>query len=100
MQTFTAAEKGTYLNFLRVKMGKITKAERRYIDRAEEHVRAYAEALADVGVINDQERDDLYDQAKNAAEDRVRHFLEAEQAGRQAQQDIASLEVGAALKHQ
>lgn len=80
MPTYTPAEKAVYLNILRIKLVKIGRTERRYIDRAEEHARAYAEALSDVGVISDDERDDLYEVAKNAAEDRVRHFRAAEQA--------------------
>lgn len=98
MPTFTTAEKNTYLNLLRIKLGKIASVERRYIDRAEEHVRAYAEALADVGVISEDERDDLYDRAKHAAEDRVRTFLDTERAGLQAHRDSAALEVQATRK--
>lgn len=67
------------LNILRIKIGKIGKAERRYIDRREENARAYAEALADASIITDDERDALYDQAQVAAEAAVRVFKAAEQ---------------------
>lgn len=73
-------QKNTLLNILRIKIGRIGKAERRYIDRRQEHALAYAEALADVNIITDDERDDLYELANKAAEDRAREFLAAEKA--------------------
>lgn len=79
MTSTAIAPKATFLNLLRVKLSKIARVERRYIDRAEEHVRAYAEALADVNVITDDERDEFYEQAKQAAEDAVRAYKAAEQ---------------------
>ncbi|WP_137808369.1 hypothetical protein [Pseudomonas sp. G(2018)] len=80
MSTTTTAPKATFLNILRIKLTKIGRTERRYIDRAEENVRAYAEALADANIITDDERDELYDKAKDAAEAAVRAFKDAEQA--------------------
>jgi hypothetical protein len=80
MPTTSTAPKTTFLNILRIKLTKISRAERRYIDRAEENVRAYAEALADANIITDDERDELYDKAKEAAEAAVRAFKAAEQA--------------------
>ncbi|MNJ41090.1 hypothetical protein D3C77_360010 [compost metagenome] len=79
MTSTATAPKATFLNILRVKLSKIGRAERRYIDRAEEHVRAYAEALADANIITDDERDEFYEQAKQAAEDAVRAYKAAEQ---------------------
>jgi hypothetical protein len=72
------APKATFLNLLRVKLSKIARAERRYIDRAEEHVRAYAEGLADANILTDDERDEFYELAKQAAEDAVRAYKAAE----------------------
>ncbi|MGZ0787626.1 hypothetical protein ACXM5X_32310 [Pseudomonas saponiphila] len=80
MTSTSTAQKNALLNILRIKIAKIGKAERRYIDRREENVRAYAEALADVNIITDDERDELYDKAKDAAEAAVRAFMAAEQA--------------------
>lgn len=80
MTSTTIPPKGTLLNLLRIKINKIARAERRYIDRAEEHVRAYAEALADANIITDDERDEFYDLAKQAAEDAVRAYKAADQA--------------------
>lgn len=80
MISTSTAQKNAVLNILRIKIAKIGKAERRYIDRREENVRAYAEALADVNIITDDERDELYDKAKDAAEAAVRAFMAAEQA--------------------
>ncbi|NMZ14642.1 hypothetical protein HBO07_25550 [Pseudomonas proteolytica] len=72
MITVTAAQKAALLNILRLKIDKIGKGERRYIDRREENARAYAEALADANIITDDERDELYDKAQAAAEASVR----------------------------
>lgn len=80
MTSTTTAKKAALLNILRIKIDKIGKAERRYIDRREENVRAYAEALADANIITDDERDELYEKAKEAAEAAVRAFKAAEQA--------------------
>lgn len=80
MTSTTIPPKGTFLNLLRIKINNIARAERRYIDRAEEHVRAYAEALADANIITDDERDEFYDVAKQAAEDAVRAYKAAEKA--------------------
>jgi hypothetical protein len=80
MTDTSLAQKNALLNILRIKINKIGKAERRYIDRREEHARAYAEALADANIITEDERDDLYEQAQKAAEDRVLEFKAAEQA--------------------
>ncbi|MHC8403519.1 hypothetical protein ACYZTX_29870 [Pseudomonas sp. MDT1-17] len=80
MTSTKIAPKTTFLNYLRIKINKIARTERRYIDRAEEHVRAYAEALADANIITDDERDEFYEMAKQAAEDAVRAFKTAEQA--------------------
>lgn len=55
-------------------------ANRQYIDRTEEHARAYAEALYDVSAITETERLTLLDDAREAAEARVREFRAAEQA--------------------
>lgn len=79
MTSAATAPKATFLNLVRVKLSKIARVERRYIDRAEEHVRAYAEALADANVITDDERDELYERAKQAAEDAVRAYNSGEQ---------------------
>ncbi|MEZ7174669.1 hypothetical protein QVM52_04630 [Pseudomonas mosselii] len=73
----TAAQKAALLNILRIKVEKIGKGERRYIDRREENARAYAEALADANIITDDERDELYDKAKTAAEAAVRTHIGA-----------------------
>ncbi|MBC3410068.1 hypothetical protein HU720_01955 [Pseudomonas sp. SWRI51] len=70
--TASAAQRGALLNILRIKVEKIGKGERRYIDRREENARAYAEALADANIITDDERDELYEKAQKAAEDSVR----------------------------
>lgn len=78
MTSTPTAPKATFLNLLRVKLSKIARAERRYIDRAEEHVRAYAEALADANILTDDERDEFYELAKQAAEDAVRAYKAAE----------------------
>lgn len=78
MTNTTTAQKNALLNILRIKIDKIGKAERRYIDRREENARAYAEALADANIITDDERDELYDKAKDAAEAAVRAFKAAE----------------------
>lgn len=51
-----------------------------FIDRTEEHARAYAEALYDVAAITETERLTLLDDAREAAEARVREFRAAEQA--------------------
>lgn len=79
MSSTATAPKATYLNLVRIKLSKIARAERRYIDRAEEHVRAYAEALADANIITDDERDEFYDLARQAAESAVRVYKSAEQ---------------------
>lgn len=80
MTSTNTVQKAALLNILRIKIAKIGKAERRYIDRREEHVRAYAEALADANIITDDERDEFYEVAKQAAEDAVRAYKAAEQA--------------------
>ncbi|MBX7274420.1 hypothetical protein K2E95_00195 [Pseudomonas sp. ERGC3:01] len=58
----------------------IAKIDRPYIDRTEEHARAYAEALYDVAAITETERLTLLDDAREAAEARVREFKERERA--------------------
>lgn len=72
MITVSPVQKAALLNILRIKIDKIGKGERRYIDRREENARAYAEALADANIITDDERDELYDKAQAAAEEAVR----------------------------
>lgn len=79
MTSTRTAPKATFLNLLRVKLSKIARIERRYIDRAEEHVRAYAEALADANILTDDERDEFYELAKQAAEDAVRAYKAVKQ---------------------
>jgi hypothetical protein len=61
MTVSAEARKNACLNVIRLKIHKISRCERRYIDRHEEHVRAYVEALADVEVITDEERDEFYE---------------------------------------
>ncbi|WP_411566830.1 hypothetical protein ACLIN3_27355 (plasmid) [Pseudomonas orientalis] len=78
MPTYTDREKTLYLNQARRKVLAITKASRLFIDRTEEYARAYAEALCDVAAIDDRERLTLWDEAREAAEARVREFIEAE----------------------
>lgn len=80
MPTYTDNEKLLYLNQARRKVLAITKIDRQYIDRAEEHARAYAEALYDVAAITETERLTLLDDAREAAEARVREFKERERA--------------------
>jgi len=80
MPTYTDQEKTLYLNQARRKVLAIAKANRKYIDRTEEHARAYAEALYDVAAITETERLTLLDDAREAAEARVREFRAAEQA--------------------
>lgn len=58
MTSTPTAPKATFLNLLLVTLHKIARAERGYIDRAEEHVRAYAEGLADANILTDAERDE------------------------------------------
>lgn len=79
MPTYTDQEKTLYLNQARRKVLAIAKANRQYIDRTEEHARAYAEALYDVAAITETERLALLDDAREAAEARVREFKAAEQ---------------------
>lgn len=78
MPIYTDKEKQLYLNQARRKVLAIAKAPRPHIDRAEEHARAYAEALFDVAAIDDRERLTLWDDAREAAEDRVWEFRAAE----------------------
>lgn len=80
MPTYTDQEKTLYLNQARRKVLAIAKANRPYIDRTEEHARAYAEALYDVAAITDTERLTLLDDAREAAEARVRELKAVEQA--------------------
>lgn len=80
MPIFTEKEKTLYLNQARRKVLAITKVVRPHIDRAEEHARAYAEALYDVAAITEKERLTLLDDAREAAEDRVREFKAQETA--------------------
>lgn len=80
MPTYTDQEKTLYLNQARRKVLAIAKANRPHIDRAEEHARTYAEALYDVAAITEKERLTLLDDAREAAEARVREFRAAEQA--------------------
>lgn len=77
MPIYTDQEKTLYLNQARRKVLAIARVERPYIDRAEEHARAYAEALYDVAVITETERLTLLDAAREAAEARVREFRAA-----------------------
>ncbi|RUT30861.1 hypothetical protein WG29040_23265 [Pseudomonas sp. PAMC 29040] len=79
MPAYTRNEKLLYLNQARRKVLAIAKANRPYIDRAEEHARAYAEALYDVDAITETERVTLQDDARKTAEDRVRYFNAATQ---------------------
>lgn len=80
MPTYTDHEKTLYLNQAHRKVRDIGRVSRPYIDRAEEHARAYAEALADVGAITAAERETLNDEANDAAQARVRAFKAAEDA--------------------
>lgn len=80
MPIYTDQEKTLYLNQARRKVLAIAKANRQYIDRTEEHARAYAEALYDVAAITETERLTLLDDAREAAEARVREFKERERA--------------------
>lgn len=80
MPSYTAQEKTLYLNQARRKVLAISKIDRPYIDRAEEHARAYAEALYDVAAITEAERLTLLDDAREAAEARVREFKERERS--------------------
>jgi hypothetical protein len=80
MPIYTDNEKLLYLNQARRKVLAITKIDRQYIDRTEEHARAYAEALYDVAAITEKERLTLLDDAREAAEARVREFKERERA--------------------
>lgn len=100
MPVYTDQEKALYLNQARLKVGAISRANRPYIDRAEEHARTYAEALADLGAISYEVREELYTLAKEHAEARVREFKAAEQAGREVTQAIAGIELQSALKRQ
>lgn len=79
MPTYTDQEKTLYLNQARRKVLAIAKAARQYIDRTEEHALAYTEALYDVAAITETERLTLLDDAREAAEARVREFKAAEQ---------------------
>lgn len=98
--TVTTAQRNALLNILRIKIAKIGKVEGRYIDRSEESARAYAEALADANIITDDERDELYEQAKVAAEARVREVREAEHNAFVAHRVSLDIELQSALKHQ
>lgn len=80
MPIYTDNEKLLYLNQARRKVLAITKIDRQYIDRTEEHARAYAEALYDVAAITETERLTLLDDAREAAEARVREFKERDRA--------------------
>ncbi|MBN0979667.1 hypothetical protein HBO19_27170 [Pseudomonas sp. WS 5021] len=68
------------MNQARRKVLAIAKANRQYIDRTEEHARAYAEALYDVAAITETERLTLLDDAREGSEARVREFKVAEQS--------------------
>lgn len=80
MPVYADKEINRFLNQARRKVFAITKANRPYIDRAEEHARAYAEAMYDVAAITDVERETLLEDAREAALARVREFKAAEQA--------------------
>lgn len=94
--TSTTTPKNALLNIIRIKISMISKVERRYIDRSEEHVLAYAEALADANIITDDERDELYEQARQAAQSRIRHF----QGGNPKAAQAADIEVQSTLDRQ
>lgn len=70
MASFTENEKSRALTLANLKVPAILQVHRSYIDRAEEHARAFAEALATVWVIRDADKNRIYTDADQTAQAR------------------------------
>lgn len=75
MPTYTDTEKAQYLSKAQSKVAAISETFRAHLDRAEENARGYVEALADLGAISNDLREELYAKAKETAAARLRVCL-------------------------